>query len=81
MVLLTFMLQGGDVYGVWDMSTREREVATKFVKLIQAHSQRYTFIEIFFIEYKAMGDAVAFQLISYLLALMGFHKILLRSNF
>ena len=59
MVLLTFMLQGGDVYGVWDMSTREREVATKFVKLIQAQSQRYTFIEIFFIEFKAMGDAVA----------------------
>merc|ERR1740128_677307 len=32
--------QGGDVYGVWDMSTREREVATKFVKLIQFHPSK-----------------------------------------
>ena len=36
---ISINVQGGGDYGVWDMTVREREVATKFVKLIQEQDQ------------------------------------------
>ena len=38
-IYISINVQGGGDYGVWDMTAREREVATKFVKLIQEQDQ------------------------------------------